>query len=466
MTPPARPGGSDERERLRRFVELDRRHLWHPFTQMEEWEREDPPIMVDRSEGAYLIDVEGRRYFDGVSSLWVNLHGHRREEIDAAIRGQLSRVAHSTQLGMGSPPAIELAARLAEIAPEGLTRVFYSDSGAAAVEIALKMAFQYQRQRRPPRPGKSRFLALNLAYHGDTVGAVSLGGIGLFHGTFGPLLFETLRAETTYCYRCPRGAEKAPCPVCAGEEIESLIAGNAGTLAAVVIEPMIQAAGGMIVQPPEFLRRVAAACAAHDVLLIADEVATGFGRTGRMFACEHAGVAPDILCLAKGMTGGYLPLAATLATEEIFDAFRGAPDSGRAFYHGHSYTGNPLGCAAALANLDIFEKDRTLEGLRPKIGTLWEGLEGLRSLPAVGEVRGIGLMAGVELVADRETRAPCPYGERTGLRVCLAARRRGLAVRPLGDVLVLMPPYCAGGEEIGWMVEAIGESIEEAAARP
>ncbi|MBI2177835.1 MAG: adenosylmethionine--8-amino-7-oxononanoate transaminase [Candidatus Tectomicrobia bacterium] len=453
----------DERDRLRRLAALDRRHLWHPFTPMDEWEREDPPLIVERAEGAWLIGVEGRRYLDGVSSLWVNLHGHRREEIDRAVRDQLGRVAHSTQLGMGHPAPIELAERLARIAPPGLTRVFYSDSGATAVEVALKMAFQYQIQRATARPEKRRFLALNLAYHGDTLGAVSAGGIDLFHQVFEPLLFSVLRAEAPYCLRCPRGASKPPCPVCSGEEAKAHILARAGELAAVIVEPMVQGAAGMIVQRPEFLRKIREACDAGDVLLIADEVATGFGRTGRMFACEHAGVAPDILCLAKGITGGYLPLAATLAAERIFDAFRGAPERDRTFFHGHSYTGNPLGCAAALASLDVFEKDRTLDALQPKIARLWRELGALRDLPHVAEARGLGFMAGIELVKEKAAKTPFDPALRMGRRVGLAARKRGLAIRPLGDVVVLMPPYCVTEDEIAWMVGVVRESIEEAA---
>ncbi|MDA0999838.1 MAG: adenosylmethionine--8-amino-7-oxononanoate transaminase [bacterium] len=460
-----RPPG-DERGRYERLRELDRRYLWHPFTPMDEWEKEEAPIIVERGEGAYLIDVEGNRFLDGVSSLWVNLHGHRRAEIDAAIRAQLDRIAHSTQLGMGHPAPIELAEKLIAIAPKGLARVFYSDSGATAVEVALKMAFQYQRQRQSARPEKSRFLALKLAYHGDTIGAVSVGGIPFFHDMFGPLLFETIRAEAPYCYRCPQEAERTPCAVCRGEEIERLILKHADELAAVVIEPLVQAAAGMIVQPPGFLRRVRAACDRAGALLIADEVATGFGRTGKMFACDHEGVTPDLLCLAKGLTGGYLPLAATLAREEIFDAFRGAPDAIKTFFHGHSYTGNPLGCAAALANLDIFERDKTMEALQPKIELFWEALAALRGLPQVGEVRGMGLMAGIELVADRESKTPFPPGRRTGRAVALAARARGLAIRPLGDILVLMPPYCVDRNEIGWMCDVLAASIGEGAPLP
>lgn len=454
----------DAAERLRRLAAADRKHLWHPFTPMDEWEREDPPLIIERGEGAYLIDTEGNRYLDGVSSLWVNLHGHRKEEIDRAVRAQLGRIAHTTQLGMANPAAIELARRLTQIAPAGLTRVFYSDSGAAAVEIALKMAFQYQRQRENPRPEKDRFLALGLAYHGDTVGAVSLGGMALFHGIFGPLLFQTLRAETPYCFWCPRGAERPPCAVCSGEELTHYIKEHAQHLAAVVVEPMVQGAAGMIVQPAGFLQSVRRACRENDVLLIADEVATGFGRTGPMFACEHAGVAPDILCLAKGITGGYLPLAATLATEEIFDAFRGPPEAGRTFFHGHSYTGNPLGCAAALASLEIFERENTIARNAPLIAHLWRALEALRGAPHVGDVRGLGWMVGVELLKDKARKEPYPPAQRMGRRVILAARRRGLAIRPLGDVVVLMPPYCVSAEEITRMVRILDEAIREACA--
>ena len=451
-------------ERLRRLADADRKRLWHPFTPMDEWEREDPPLVIERGEGAHLIDVRGRRYLDGVSSLWVNLHGHRREEIDQAIRAQLELIAHTTQLGMTNPAAIALAEKLVEIAPAGLSRVFYSDSGATAVEIALKMAFQYQKQRKNPKPEKDRFLAFSLAYHGDTIGAVSLGGIDLFHHLFGPLLFRAARAEAPYCLWCPRGAERPPCPVCSGEEAARAIRENAPHLAAVVIEPMVQGAAGMIVQPPGFLRKVREACAESDALLIADEVATGFGRTGPMFACAHEEVAPDILCLAKGITGGYLPLAATLATEEIFDAFRGAPEAGRAFFHGHSYTGNPLACAAALANLDIFEKENTIERNAPKIARLWRELESLKDALHVGEVRGLGWMVGVEIVKNKEKKEPYAPAERKGREVILAARRRGLAVRPLGDVVVLMPPYCVTNEEIARMVGVLSEAIDEACA--
>lgn len=447
--------------RTRRLRALDRAHLWHPFTPMSEWTASEP-VVIERGEGAFLFDTEGRRYLDGISSLWCNLYGHRRAEIDAAVRRQLERTAHSTLLGAASPPSIELAARLVEIAPAGLSRVFYSDAGAAAVEIALKMAFQFWQQTDPPRPKKTKFVSLGFAYHGDTVGAVSVGGIELFHGTYRPLLFEVIQAPAPHCYRCPLGRRPETCGMACAAEMESILATRAEETAAVVLEPTVQGAAGMIVHPEGYLRRVADACRAHGALLIADEVATGFGRTGRRFACEHEGVTPDLLCLAKGITGGYLPLAATLATERIFEAFLGRPEEARTFYHGHTYTGNALGCAAALASLDIFARDRVLDRIGVLASRLEALLEPLAELPHVGDVRRKGLMVGIELVADRETRAPYPAAERRGRRACLAARERGVWLRPLGDVVVLMPPYVLSEADLERLVAAARDGIVEA----
>jgi adenosylmethionine---8-amino-7-oxononanoate aminotransferase len=412
----------------------DRTHLWHPFTQQRGWVEEDP-LIVESGEGTDLIDVSGRRYIDGVSSLWCNVHGHRHPRIDAAVRDQLDRVAHSTMLGLSHRPGIELARRLAEIAPPGLTRVFYSDSGSTAAEIALKMAFQYWRQRGEERP---RFVALDMAYHGDTIGSVSVGGIDLFHSLYRPLLFDTLKAK----------------PGDLGE-MERLLAAHAGEVAAVIMEPLVQGAAGMLVHPEGYLRGVRELCDRHGVLLILDEVATGFGRTGRMFACEHEHVAPDLLCLAKGITGGYLPLAATVTTERIYEGFLGEFEEFRAFFHGHTYTGNPLACAAALATLDVFEEERTLERLQPKIELLGRLLEPLAAHPAVREVRRRGFMTGIEL-------AEYPLPVRLGHRVTLEARRRGAIVRPLGDVVVLMPPLSIAEAELRRLVEITAEAIDAA----
>jgi adenosylmethionine-8-amino-7-oxononanoate aminotransferase len=412
----------------------DRTHLWHPFTQQKGWS-EDEPLIVESADGTDLIDIHGRRYIDGVSSLWCNVHGHRHPRIDAAVREQLDSVAHSTMLGLSHRPGIELARRLVELAPPGLTRVFYSDSGSTATEIALKMAFQYWRQRGEERP---RFAALRMAYHGDTIGSVSVGGIDLFHSLYQPLLFDTLKAEPGDL-----------------EDMDRLLGEHAGEVAAVIMEPLVQGAAGMLMHPEGYLRGVRELCDRHGVLLILDEVATGFGRTGRMFACEHEDVAPDLLCLAKGITGGYLPLAATLATERIYEGFLGEFEEFRTFFHGHTYTGNPLACAAALATLDVFEEERTLEALAPKIALLHDLLRPVAALPAVGEVRQRGFMVGIEL-------SDFPLSARMGHRVTMEARARGAIVRPLGDVVVLMPPLAISLEDLRRLVAITLDAIEAA----
>jgi adenosylmethionine-8-amino-7-oxononanoate aminotransferase len=413
-------------------IELDQRHLWHPFTQQLDWCAGDQPV-IERAIGTDLFDSEGRRYIDGVSSLWCNVHGHRHPTIDAAIRDQLDRVAHSTMLGLTHPAAAELGARLAGISPPGLERVFYSESGSAAVEIALKMAFQYWRQR--GEDSRTSFVTLTQAYHGDTLGAVSVGGIDLFHGAFGPLLFDSHQV--------------APGDT---EALERLLDRRGGEITAVIVEPLVQGAAGIRVQPPGFLREVRGLTASRDVLLIADEVATGFGRTGTMFACEQERVAPDLLCLGKGLTGGYLPLAATLATEEIYSGFLGAPEDGRTFFHGHTFTGNPLGCAAALASLEVFEREGTLLRLQPKIRLLGELLAEVARMPEVADVRGRGFMVGIDLGAHDPAL-------RMGHQVVLAARERGAIVRPLGDTVVLMPPLAISAADLQRLVEIVAESI-------
>jgi adenosylmethionine-8-amino-7-oxononanoate aminotransferase len=424
------------REQLEQW---DRDHVWHPFTPMQTYAAE-PPLIIAGAHGCFLVDLDGREYLDGVSSLWCNVHGHRVPEIDAAVREQLDAVAHSTLLGISNVPAIRLARRLVELAPAGLNHVFYSDDGATAVEVALKMAFQYWRQRPDPRPNKTKFLALQGAYHGDTLGDVSVGDLARFHQLFAPLLFPTLRAPNPYCYRCPLGLERSRCRIDCADALADMVRQHADELAAVVIEPLVQGAAGMIVAPEGYLQKVREATRRHDVLLIADEVAVGFGRTGTMFACTQENVAPDFMCVAKGLTGGYLPLAATLTTDEVYKAFLGPPEAGRTFYHGHTYTGNPLGCAAALASLDLLTASDGLPALPAKAEKLRAHLDRLRDLPIVGDVRQKGLMAGVELVLDRRTREPFPVTARMGQRVCRLAREQGVLLRPLGDVVVVMPP--------------------------
>jgi adenosylmethionine---8-amino-7-oxononanoate aminotransferase len=419
-------------------AQLDRDRVWHPFTQQRAW-CEEEPLMIERGEGSYLIDTDGRRYIDGVSSLWCNVHGHRHQGIDAAVRAQLEKVAHSTMLGLAHPGAAELADRLVELAPPGLARVFYSESGSTAVEIALKMAFQFQRQRGGQHARRTSFVHLRESYHGDTIGSVSVGGIDLFHSTYRPLLFPTHIVE-------PGDAD----------DLERVLSFHEEEIAAVIVEPLVQGAAGMLTHPPGYLRRVRELCDAFGVLLICDEVATGFGRTGTMFACEQEGVAPDLLCLAKGLTGGYLPLAATLGTERIYEGFLGAPEEYRTFFHGHTYTGNPLACAAALANLDAFEQELTLERLQPKIALLWELLDDVAAVPEVAEVRGRGVMVGIDL-------GPHDPALRLGHRVAVEARERGAIIRPLGDVVVLMPPLSISEADLRSLVEIVADSIRAAA---
>jgi adenosylmethionine---8-amino-7-oxononanoate aminotransferase len=425
---------------------------------MQEWEREEP-LIIDRGRGPYVIDTEGRRYLDAVSSIWVNLHGHRHPKLDAALRRQLNKIAHSTMLGLSNPPAIELARELVRLAPQGLSRVFYSDDGSTAVEVALKMAVQYWRQRQPPAGPKQTFLHLEFSYHGDTLGAMSVGGVELFTAPFRPLLHRTLAAEAPYCYRCPLALTYPSCALRCTESVEALLKRRHSEIAALIIEPVVQAAGGMIVAPPGYLGRIRELCTQYHVLLIADEVATGFGRTGRMFACEHDRITPDLMAISKGLTGGYLPLAATLTTEEIYQAFLGDYHEWKHFFHGHSYTGNPLACAVALANLAIFRAERTLSRMQRGIKLLGDELTLLADLKHVGDVRQCGYMIGLELVEDKSTRFPYPLERRIGHLVALEARRLGLILRPLGSVVVLMPPLSMPLRELRRMVRLVGKAI-------
>jgi adenosylmethionine-8-amino-7-oxononanoate aminotransferase len=447
-------------EAIRNLIASDRKHLWHPFTQMREWV-DQPCLIVAEGEGAYLIDVEGNRYLDGISSLWVNVHGHRRREIDEAVRDQLDRIAHSTLLGTASVPSILLAERIIRLAPEGLSRVFYSDNGSTAVEVALKIAFQYwQQHQEEAKRAKKRFVSFHNAYHGDTLGAVSVGGIDLFHGKYGPLLFPAFKVHYPDCYRCHLGRTYPECALACLEELEQLMARETHTLAGLIIEPLVQGAAGMITAPRGHLKAVETLCRKHDVLLIADEVAVGWGRTGSLFAVDQEDVTPDLMAVAKGLTGGYLPLAATLTTEKIYEAFLGAYEEEKTFFHGHSYTGNPLAAQAALASLAIFEKERTLEKLQPKIAHLARGLERFWELEHVGDVRQRGFMVGIEIVEDAGTKRSYAPGRRIGMKVALEARRHGVLLRPLGDVMVLMPPFVITLEEIDKLLDVTYTCID------
>ncbi|MBN1824388.1 MAG: adenosylmethionine--8-amino-7-oxononanoate transaminase [Endomicrobiales bacterium] len=462
---------------IEELLRSDKKRIWHPFTQMGDWVRDDPsrPIVIEKGRGAYLWDKRGNKYIDGISSLWVTVHGHGKREIDAAISSQAKKISHTTFLGLTHEPAILLAEILLKIAPGNLSRVFYSDNGSTSVEVALKMAYQYHVQKNRSAK-RDVFISLENAYHGDTIGSVSVGGMGLFHSKFSPLLFEAKHIPSPYCYRCrhrklavPGGRaedfkDHTAKTGCGGEclkEAADTFKKYGKRTAALVMEPLIQGAAGMLTFPTGYTKALERLCRQHGVLLICDEVATGFGRTGKMFAVEHEGVEPDFLCVAKGMTGGYLPLAATITTERVYGAFLGRYEDFKTFFHGHTYTANPLACAAAIANLELFKTENTLRTLGPKIKYFKKRLDEFNEHPNVGNVRQLGLMAGIELVKNRETAEDYPANQKIGARVCAAARRYGLMIRPLGNVLVLMPPLAIKVKELEKMFEAVRFSMED-----
>lgn len=440
----------------------DRQYLWHPFTQMQDWLAETP-LIIERGDGNYLIDTDGNRYLDGVSSLWCNVHGHRKRELDEALIAQTQRIAHTTMLGLANVPATELAKRLIELAPPGLTRVFYSDAGATAVEIALKLALQYWQLKGETK--RTRFAALTEAYHGDTLGAVGVGYSDTFHRFFRPVVTPALRLDPPHVFRWQQHQSPARALELAIADARRVFAEHGDELAALIVEPLMQGAAGMWAQPLGYLPALADLARQHGTLLICDEVATGFGRTGRLFAVEHEGIAADLLCLGKGITGGYLPLAATLASEAIFEAFLAPYERFEAFFHGHTYTGNPLACAVAVANLDVFAAEQVVARVAAR-SELLAGLlaETAGRIPQVGDVRQWGLMVGLELVRDAETRAPFDPALKLGQRVVRAARRRGVIIRPLGSVIILMPPLSITAEELEHLVRVTAESIQEAVA--
>lgn len=426
------------RSKTQRLKAIDKKYLWHPFTQMKDWLADsDQPIVIDRAKGVYLYDTEGKRYIDGVSSLWVNVHGHGHPIIDQALKKQINMLSHSTLLGLANTPAVELSKKLIEVAPRGLSKVFYSDNGSTAVEIALKMAYQYWQNTGKTK--KRTLVHLSSSYHGDTLGAVSVGGIDLFHKVYGGLIFKTIGLKE-------QGWE-------ATQEFERLLKTKSSSIAALVVEPLVQGAAGMIMWPKGVLKAFRKLCTKYEVFLIVDEVATGFGRTGKMFACEHEKVTPDFLCVAKGLTGGYLPLAATITTKKVFDGFLFDYQSQKTFFHGHTYTGNPLACAAALANLEVFQKERTLEKLAPKIKFLAQELKLFYNLSSVKEIRQCGFMVGIELKGA--------WQEKIGAKICQAARGYGVMLRPLGNVIVIMPPLVISMKELKYLLECTYKTIKQ-----
>jgi adenosylmethionine-8-amino-7-oxononanoate aminotransferase len=434
------------------LVDRDRAHVWHPYTQM--LTRPDP-IPIARGEGVYLYTEDGRRLLDGFSSWWVNIHGHSHPKLNDALAVQARRLEHVVFANCTHQPAVALAERLVEVLPAGLTRVFYSDNGSTAVEVAMKLALQFWGNQGQPR---TTFVTLEHAYHGDTVGAMSASEDSLFTRPFASMLFDVVRAPSPYSYRCPGNHGPAECAAHCLDALDAILTRHAGRIAAVLVEPMLQGAGGMIVSPAAYLSGVRRLCDRHETLLIADEVLTGFGRTGRMFACEHAGVSPDIICLSKALTGGYMPLGATVATERVYAAFL-SRDRTRTFFHGHSFTANPLACAVAIASLDLFHESAALDRVTAIERWLRDGLDPLRRLPSVGEVRVIGDVGILELVADKSSKAADGYLDDIGPKLSQAFFDRGLLLRPLGNVLYVMPPYVITESETAWMIEQVADVV-------
>jgi adenosylmethionine---8-amino-7-oxononanoate aminotransferase len=430
---------------------LDRNVVWHAFSQMADYDG----LIIDSAEGNWLTDIDGKRYLDGASSLWCNIHGHRHPHIDQAIRDQLDRVAHVTNLGMSHPTTIRLAKRLVDLAPGSLEHVFFSSDGASSVEVAMKLAFQYWRQCKIPEPKRTTFLALGSAYHGDTLGTVSVGGVSRFHSLFEPLLFPVLRGPCPDSYRLPNGVGLEQATEHYLSEYRKILQQNADQLIAVIVEPLVQGAAGMVVHPAGFLRGLALLCKEFGCLLIADEIAVGMGRTGKMFACEHEAAEPDFLCIGKGLTGGYLPMSATLTTHRIWQAFLGKYEDSKSFLHGHTYGGNPLSAAAAHATLDVFERDETLQKLPAKAELLRNRLDALRSFSEVGDVRQCGLMAAIELVSDKAMKTPIPWQNRRAGQVCRRVLEKGVWLRPIGNVIPIIPPLSSTLEELELLTDSL-----------
>ena len=443
--------------------ERDLRRIWHPCAQMKDYE-ELLPMVIDRAKGAWLYDVHGKAYLDIVSSWWANLLGHANEKINARIKAQLDRLEHVIFANFSHRPAIEVAERLAALVPAGLTKFHFNDNGSSAVEAALKMAFQYCQQT--GRTGKTRFMCLSEGYHGETIGALSVGSMDLFAEMYKPMMMDNIHIEAPDCYRCPYGETRNTCSCACFEHAERAFAAHGHETAAMIVEPLLQGSAGMRIYPEEYLRKLRALCDAHDVLLIADEIATGFGRTGRLFACERAGITPDLMCLSKGLTGGYMPMSITVVKEKIYDAFYADWSEGKAFMHSHTYAGNPLGCSAALAVLDILDEENILERAEETASWLSARMEEtFGAHPNVGEIRHIGLIHAVELVEDRAAKRPFDGGRRLGYAIYRRALQHGLLLRPLGDVLYFNPPLNIGRDDLDTAIVRMKASMDEVLGR-
>lgn len=438
------------------LINKDLKYIWHPFTQMKDYEN-DEPIIINDGKGAYVWDLKGNRYIDGISSWWVNTLGHSNSRLNRAISQQLEKIEHVLFAGFTHVPAIELAESLIKLTPPELTKVFYSDNGSTAVEVALKMAYQYWAQS--GKPNKDKFIALKNSYHGDTIGAVSVGGVDLFHKIYKPLLFDIFQADSPYCYRCPVNKEKETCSFECANSIEKILIEHPEEVAGIILEPLNQAAGGMRIYPAGYLKKVRELCDKYDILFIDDEVAMGFGRTGKMFAFEHAQIVPDIMCIAKGLTAGYLPLSATIVQEKIYKAFYDDYEKLKTFYHGHSFTANPLACSVALENIKILEEESIIEMIQPKIKKLKKELKKFKDLECVGDIRQIGLIGVIELVKNKETKEPFALEERIGDKIYKECLKKGAILRPLGDIIYFMPPYVITNNDIEQLTNIAYDAI-------
>ena len=442
------------------WIEKDLKYVWHPDTQMKQYEGADfKPVLIERGKGIYLYDSDGNRYIDGVSSWWVNTLGHSNPRLNKVLTQQAEKIEHVLLADFTHKPAVELAQRLIELAGEPFSKVFYSDDGSTAVEVAIKMAYQYWYQK--GKPEKKHFVSMTESYHGDTLGSVSVGGIDIYKKIFSPLVFETLKVSAPYCYRCPKCCTQGDCALECFSEVEELFEKRHNEIAAMIVEPLVQGAAGMRVYPCEYLPRLRKLCDKYDILLIDDEVAMAFGRTGKYFAFEHAGIRPDIFCVAKGITAGYIPLAATITTDKIYNAFYDDFSSLKTFYHGHSFTGNPVACAIAVENLKIMQEERIVENLTPKINKLKSCLEKFKALEHAGDIRHIGMIGAIELVKNKKTREPYPFTDRTGHRVFKSALKKGAVLRPIGNVIYFMPPLIITEEEIEELTDIAFSAIKE-----
>jgi len=440
------------------WIKKDLKYIWHPYTQMKDCEIL-PPLLIEKAKGIKLYDAGGNFYYDTISSWWCNVHGHNHPKIKAAIKKQLDSLEHVLFAGFTHKPAIILAEKLVSITPKSLTKVFFSDNGSTAVETALKMSFQYRRNIGERQ--KTGFISLDNGYHGDTLGAMSVSGVEQFNKMFSPLLFKSFKVPCPYCYRCPMKKQRPGCALECIRPLGKLLKEKSHKITAMILEPMVMAAGGMIVYPRQYLKKTAALLKKYNVHLIVDEVATGFGRTGRMFACEHVGVEPDFMCLSKGITAGFLPLAATLTTEKIYSAFYGDYEEGKTFCHGHTYTANPPACAAAIASLEVFAEEDTINRINEIVPVLRQGLESFRKLRYVGDVRSIGMIGALEIVRDKESKKVFESGRRIGLEIYKKGLAKNLLLRPLGNVIYLFLPLCIKQKELETVLDRCYEIIAD-----